>query len=53
MKLIGLVVGTAYLVVVPVTALTSGAEPLAMLALGTCLLCAGFLRRRPHPQQPR
>ena len=51
--LLGLFVGAAYLIVVPVTAWTSGAEPAAMLALGTCLLCAGFLRRRPHPRETR
>jgi hypothetical protein len=54
MKLVAaLLVGVAYAVVVPVTAWNSGAEPAAMLALGTCLLCAGFLRRRPHPPHTR
>jgi hypothetical protein len=48
-----LVAGAAYLALVPVTALTTGAEPAAMLAFGTCLLCAGFLRRRHHPPHAR
>jgi len=54
MKLVlGFFVGAAYLVAVPVTAWTSGAEPASMLVLGTCLLCAGFLRRRPSSPHAR
>ncbi len=46
--ILGFAVGALYLLVVPVTAWTQGAEPAAMVALGTGLLCAGFLRRS-HP----
>ncbi len=51
--LLGFFVGAAYVVVVPVTAWNAGAEPAAMLVLGTCLLCAGFLRRSTHPRHSR
>jgi hypothetical protein len=50
---IGLVIGSGYLLLAPAAGPASPREPALMLVLGAALLCAGFLRRRraqpPHP----